>query len=201
MIKTYRSFAKINLFLTVLGRRNDGFHDLCSLMTQIDLYDDIHIDFNSKGISVSCLHPDVPEDPSNLVIKAAELFYQTLKKKGQDLHQGLSIKIDKKIPPGGGLGGGSSNAATILMALNEYHNQPFVIEKLMETPVFGRIVALADVFDALSSARVYKEAWCEADVLETIKKESGAQFDPEIVEIFFASLDSLRSIQKRYLDP
>lgn len=67
-----------------------------------------------------------------------------------------------------------------------------------EIPLFGRIVALADVYDALSSARVYKEAWSEADVLETIKAEAGAQFDPEIVEIFLSRIDVLRAIQERY---
>ena len=67
-----------------------------------------------------------------------------------------------------------------------------------EIPLFGRIVALADVYDALSSARVYKEAWSEADVLETIKAEAGAQFDPEIVDIFLARIDVLRAIQERY---
>jgi len=67
-----------------------------------------------------------------------------------------------------------------------------------EIPLFGRIVALADVFDALSSARVYKEAWSEADVLETIKAEAGAQFDPEIVDIFLSRIDVLRAIQERY---
>jgi len=69
-----------------------------------------------------------------------------------------------------------------------------------EIPIFGRIVALADVYDALSSARVYKEAWKEADVLSTIKKESGAQFDPTLITIFFSCLDDLRSIQNRYVD-
>ncbi|MFC1828151.1 HD domain-containing phosphohydrolase [Thermodesulfobacteriota bacterium] len=69
-----------------------------------------------------------------------------------------------------------------------------------EIPIFGRIVALADVYDALSSARVYKEAWNEEDVLSTIEKESGHQFDPEVVEIFFSSLNVLRSIQERYKD-
>ena len=67
-----------------------------------------------------------------------------------------------------------------------------------EIPIFGRIVALADVYDALSSARVYKEAWDEARVLSTIEKEAGKQFDPELVEIFFSSLDIMRSIQERY---
>jgi response regulator RpfG family c-di-GMP phosphodiesterase len=67
-----------------------------------------------------------------------------------------------------------------------------------EIPLFGRIVALADVFDALSTTRIYKEAWKEADVLETLEKESGFHFDPELVEIFFSSLDVIRAIQKRY---
>jgi len=67
-----------------------------------------------------------------------------------------------------------------------------------EIPIFGRIVALADVFDALSSARVYKEPWEEGEVLDLIRKESGAQFDPELVEIFFSILDVIRSIKKRY---
>jgi len=67
-----------------------------------------------------------------------------------------------------------------------------------EIPLFGRIVALADVYDALSSARVYKEAWSEADVLETIKAEAGAQFDPEIVDLFLSRIDVLRAIQERY---
>ena len=67
-----------------------------------------------------------------------------------------------------------------------------------EIPIFGRIVSLADVYDALSSARVYKEAWSEQDVLDTIEKEAGAQFDPELVEIFFSRLDVLRAIQQRF---
>ncbi len=67
-----------------------------------------------------------------------------------------------------------------------------------EIPIFGRVVALADVYDALSSARVYKKAWKEKDVLDTIEKEAGAQFDPELIEIFFSRLPVLRAIQARY---
>jgi len=73
-------------------------------------------------------------------------------------------------------------------------------KKEEEIPIYGRIVSVADVYDALSSARIYKEAWSEADVLETIEKESGAQFDPALVKAFFPSLDALRSIQERYAD-
>lgn len=69
-----------------------------------------------------------------------------------------------------------------------------------DIPIYGRIVALADVYDALSSARVYKEAWSESDVLDTIEKESGAQFDPLLIDIFFPCLDTLQSIQNRYKD-
>jgi HD-GYP domain-containing protein (c-di-GMP phosphodiesterase class II) len=69
-----------------------------------------------------------------------------------------------------------------------------------DIPLFGRIVAIADVYDALSSQRVYKEAWDESKVLAVIKKEAGHQFDPELVEIFFSCLNVLRSIQKRYQD-
>jgi HD-GYP domain-containing protein (c-di-GMP phosphodiesterase class II) len=69
-----------------------------------------------------------------------------------------------------------------------------------EIPLFGRIVAIADVYDALSSQRVYKKAWDESDVLANIEAGAGQHFDPELVEIFFACLNVLRSIQKRYQD-
>jgi len=71
-------------------------------------------------------------------------------------------------------------------------------KKEKEIPLYGRIVALADVYDALSSARVYKEAWDENKVLSTITEERGSHFDPELVDIFFSKLDVLRSIQERY---
>jgi response regulator RpfG family c-di-GMP phosphodiesterase len=67
-------------------------------------------------------------------------------------------------------------------------------------PLYGRIVALADVYDALSSVRVYKEAWDESEVLAKVEEESGRHFDPELVEIFFSSLDFLRAVQRRYRD-
>ena len=70
-----------------------------------------------------------------------------------------------------------------------------------EIPIFGRVVALADVYDALCSKRVYKEAWDEEKVLELIKEETGKQFDPEIVEAFFETIDVIRSIAQRYPDP
>jgi len=100
-------------------------------MTQIDLCDDIYIDFTRKEISIACDHPDVPEDESNLAYKAAILFYRSLKAKSVEEKKGLSIEIVKRIPPGGGLGGGSSNAASVLMALNTYYKTPFSKTELM----------------------------------------------------------------------
>ncbi len=69
-----------------------------------------------------------------------------------------------------------------------------------EIPIFGRIVGLLDVYDALCSARVYKDAWEESKVLSIIEESSGKQFDPELVEIFFNSLDIIHSVKERYLD-
>lgn len=131
MIKTVRSYAKINLFLYVTGKRDDGYHDLCSLMTQISLHDDIQIDFSADQTCVICDHPDVPEDQSNLVFKAVQLFNKNLESKKIKAHLSPQIKIVKRIPPGGGLGGGSSNAATVLIALNEAYEKPFSKAELM----------------------------------------------------------------------
>jgi len=73
-------------------------------------------------------------------------------------------------------------------------------KKQEEIPIFGRIVALADVFDALASERAYKEAWDDSAILETIQRDSGKHFDPELVEIFFSQLYVIKSIQSRYED-
>jgi response regulator RpfG family c-di-GMP phosphodiesterase len=69
-----------------------------------------------------------------------------------------------------------------------------------EIPLFGRIVAIADVYDALASKRAYKEAWDEADILQTMEDGAGQQFDPELIQVFLSSIDVMRSIQQRYPD-
>ncbi len=133
MIK-FDSPAKLNLFLYITSKREDGFHDLFTLMTEIDLCDEIEFNFNQNHISVECKHPDVPENRSNLAFRAAEIFFDNLslsdgnKKKECN---GIGIKIKKIIPPGGGLGGGSSNAACVLKAMNQWHGFPFSDSDLM----------------------------------------------------------------------
>jgi len=131
---TLHSPAKINLFLYVTAEREDGFHDLFTLMTELSLRDDMDFDFKKKDISVQCSHPQVPEDNSNLAFKAAELFFNCLPLNfaEKNTNRGVGIKIKKIIPPGGGLGGGSSNAACVLKAMNEWYGFPFSNSFLMK---------------------------------------------------------------------
>jgi 4-diphosphocytidyl-2-C-methyl-D-erythritol kinase len=127
------SFAKINLFLFVTGKRSDGFHELNSLMCQIDLWDEMEFSFEGSGIRISCDHPLVPENETNLAYKAADLFFNAYRKrKGELPLKGVLIQIKKQIPVGGGLGGGSSNAAMVLMTLNEYCSDFFSKKELMD---------------------------------------------------------------------
>jgi HD-GYP domain-containing protein (c-di-GMP phosphodiesterase class II) len=69
-----------------------------------------------------------------------------------------------------------------------------------EIPLFGRIVAICDVYDALMSRRSYKDSWDEPKILRILEEEAGKQFDPELVEIFLSSMETIRLIRKRYPD-
>jgi len=108
--------AKINLSLKILGRRNDGFHELDTLIAPISLYDELRIDAGRprNGIQFRCDDPSVPQGDDNLAVRAARAFFETTK-----IEPAISIELKKKIPHGAGLGGGSSDAASVLLALNE----------------------------------------------------------------------------------
>lgn len=121
--------AKINLFLHVTGRRPDGYHDLFSLMCCISIFDRIELSFSGNGIAVECAHPEVPLDQTNLAYRAAERFYKAFHGAAAP---GVRIHIDKKIPVAAGLGGGSSNAAAVLMGLNEHHGAPLSRSQLSD---------------------------------------------------------------------
>ncbi len=109
-----RSPAKLNLFLKVLNKREDGYHNLLTIFERIDLCDKIFLKLNKSGkIRIFCNDPQVPRGPKNLVYKAARLLQQKF-----SISQGVDIKIQKNIPVAAGLGGGSSNAATVLLGLN-----------------------------------------------------------------------------------
>lgn len=123
--------AKINLFLAVSGRRPDGYHEIVSLMCPVALYDHIRIVFGGKGVRVTCSHPEVPSDRTNLAGRAAEAYLKALEPHGRPPWTGIHIYIDKTIPVGAGLGGGSSNAAAVLTALNRSTGAILSIEELM----------------------------------------------------------------------
>jgi len=120
--------AKINLFLHVCGKRPDGYHELFSLMCCITLFDELLLQIGrGEKIEIHCSHPGVPGDNTNLAYRAAHLFQRKL-----GSNRNIRIHLNKRIPVGAGLGGGSSNAASILMALNNYHGSPFSNKQLME---------------------------------------------------------------------
>ena len=111
--------AKINLSLKVCGRRDDGFHEIETLITPITLCDQIEIEKSdsSSEIEFHCDDPSVPAGDDNLIVRAARAFFAATK-----LKRAISIELKKKIPHGAGLGGGSSDAASTLLALNELFN-------------------------------------------------------------------------------
>lgn len=128
-MSSYYSPAKINLFLRVIRRRPDGFQELASLFQTISLCDILDIkpiEHNSHD-QLTCTDPTIPTDDNNLVLKAVNLFRR---KTGLTFH--VDIHLTKNIPHQAGLGGGSSNAATTLWALNELLNSPATLPQLME---------------------------------------------------------------------
>ncbi len=104
--------AKLNLFLAITGRRPDGFHDLVSVVAQLDFGDTLHAEA-ADGFALTCSDPEVPGDASNLVLKAARAFAAATGWTG-----GARFTLEKRVPVGAGLGGGSSDAVAALRALN-----------------------------------------------------------------------------------
>ena len=124
--------AKINLFLAVKGKKEDGYHEIVTLLCCIDLCDNIILDFPQEGITCKCDAVDVPNGKTNIAYQAASLFLSNLEKEKGISPNGVTISIEKKIPVGAGLGGGSSNAATVLLGLNEHYGNIFPLSSLME---------------------------------------------------------------------
>lgn len=123
------AFAKLNLTLDVLGKRDDGYHDLQSVMQTISIRDDIEIDVGTgKSWKLLCSDESIPTDERNLAWKAAKVYCETMKKDPN----GLEIRITKRIPSGAGMGGGSADAAAVLRALNRHYGEPLSVFALAE---------------------------------------------------------------------
>ena len=123
------AYAKVNLTLDVLGKRDDGYHDIRSIMQTISIRDDIEIDIGTgKPWSIECSREGIPLDERNLAWKAAKLYCETMKKDPD----GITIRIEKRIPSEAGMGGGSADAAAVLRALNRHYGEPLSIFALAE---------------------------------------------------------------------
>jgi 4-diphosphocytidyl-2-C-methyl-D-erythritol kinase len=119
--------CKVNLLLNILGKRADGFHELETVMQPVNFCDGLVFERGGNGIQLACSDKRLPVNSKNLVYRAAENFLSAAK-----ISDGVKIHLEKKIPLAAGLGGGSGNAATTLLALNELFGQPLAPEKLFE---------------------------------------------------------------------
>jgi 4-diphosphocytidyl-2-C-methyl-D-erythritol kinase len=124
---TFEAHAKVNLFLHVLARESTGYHQIETLFCLLDLHDDLSIETGAPGLSLTVNGPDLGEARRNLVWRAAESFFVLT-----GIRENAHIILDKRIPSGAGLGGGSSDAAATLLALNTLHGSPLGPEALLD---------------------------------------------------------------------
>ncbi len=122
MNQVWRAFAKVNLDLRILGKRADGFHEIRSVLQSIDLFDEIRV---SNADEFGFTATAGPEDESNLVVRAVRSFEKATSKPVR-----LRVELEKRIPSGAGLGGGSADAAVILMGLARYYGQSIPGERM-----------------------------------------------------------------------
>ncbi|HWD94502.1 MAG TPA: 4-(cytidine 5'-diphospho)-2-C-methyl-D-erythritol kinase [Verrucomicrobiae bacterium] len=122
-----KSPCKVNLLLNILGKRVDGFHELETVMHPVNLFDELSFTRVAEGLHLTCSDPALPTDAGNLVHRAATLFLQRA-----EIRDGVRIHLEKKIPMAAGLGGGSGNAATTLLGLNELFGNPLPLPALYE---------------------------------------------------------------------
>jgi 4-diphosphocytidyl-2-C-methyl-D-erythritol kinase len=157
---TWKAPAKVNLFLHVLNRRRDGYHDIFSLMQKISLCDELSFSPREAGVVLHCSDKTLPVDEKNLVVRAAQAVFEYC---GYPF--GVEIYLTKNIPMTAGLGGGSSDAATALKALNKIFSFGLTKEKLMrlgaklgaDVPffLFGNKALASGIGDELRRAPAY----------------------------------------------
>jgi 4-diphosphocytidyl-2-C-methyl-D-erythritol kinase len=207
--------AKVNYRLDVLGKRADGYHDLRMIMQRVDLCDDIDITLSERpGIRVVCGRAGVPDGPGNIAWRAADAL---LKLSGREV--GIDIAITKKIPVAAGLGGGSSDAATVLMGVNELLDLGLTPERLMEIGVklgadvpffiFKKPALAEGIGDKLTALQEVPFLWvvlvnpgihCStAWVYQNLQLTS--KEDPAIVSRSYSSLDDVCAVLSNDLEP
>ena len=120
-----KSPCKVNLLLNILGRRPDGFHELETVMSPVNLCDEMSFERAGSGLQLTCSHPELPTDSKNLVHRAAASFLAAA-----NIADGVKIHLQKNLPLAGGIGGGSANAAVTFTALNELFGSPLPLAQL-----------------------------------------------------------------------
>lgn len=138
--------AKVNLTLNVIGKRSDGYHELESVMQQINLHDIISLHTGGRGIKVTSNSVQIPNNEENLAFQAAHLLYSEF-----SLTPGMQIFIEKNIPVGAGLAGGSTDAAAVIKGINELFDLHLKREELMQ---LGSIIGSDVPFCVLGGAAV-----------------------------------------------
>ena len=126
-----KAYAKINLSLDITGKRDDGYHDISSVMQSVTLCDEVEVLKNERGtISISSDSAEIPNNEENIAYKAAKLMIDTF-----NLCCGFDIFIKKNIPVAGGMAGGSTNAAAVIKAINEICKLGLTTDELMKIGV------------------------------------------------------------------
>lgn len=162
-----QSHCKVNLLLNILGKRPDGFHELETVMHPVKVFDQLSFARATRGIELTCNLPSLPTDARNLVHRAADQFLQAAK-----ITEGVRIHLVKNIPLAAGLGGGSGNAATTLLGLNELFGHPLDAAKLQaiaallgsDIPFFlqngpGLGTGRGEKIESLPTFPAFKNAW------------------------------------------
>lgn len=121
-----KAYAKINLFLDVIDKRGDGYHNLKMIMQTVDLWDEVDVEKINNGIELVCDNFSLPTDKRNIAYKAAELFINTY-----NINSGIRIKIKKNIPIQAGLAGGSTDGAAVIKILNVIFNKNLSEEEMI----------------------------------------------------------------------
>lgn len=160
-----KAYAKINWDLYILGKRPDGFHAIDTVMVNVSLFDELSFQ-DAPEITLTCSDPTLPTDGSNLVVKAAKRLKELSGYAG-----GAKIHLEKKIPAGGGMGGGSSDAANTLLALNSFWKLNWPVEKLQ--PIAAELGS--DIAFFLYGG--WRRCRGRGEIVETIP---GAQAFPEV---------------------
>lgn len=158
------SHAKVNLRLDVLGKRADGYHDIRTVLQKVSLKDELRIAISKSGIKVACDNRLVPVNEGNLAYTAAQAMLNRY-----DIKDGVHISIKKNIPVAAGLGGGSSNAASTLVGINQLFGLGVSTPDLMkmgsdigaDVPffIFGETALATGIGDRLKSIEMIPKLW------------------------------------------